>query len=262
MVCADDPGALTLADAARSRGVDVRLYGTNPVSDLMVSDVQLDPRGSTSTVSWRGQPLGSLNLRIPGLHNVINAAGALAAGIGLGLDPTALIEGMASFAGTRRRFEPKGSFGGVEVFDDYAHHPTEITATLTAARRLAGDGHLVVCFQPHRYSRTEAFREEFGRALAVADRLVVMEVYAAGEDPIPGAGGLAVAEAARRAGARDVQFVGSWSAVTPYLHSVVRPGDTVMTMGAGDVTLIGPLLLDSLRETGGATLTSDTSDSL
>jgi len=162
-----------------------------------------------------------------------------------------LIEGLGSFTGTRRRFEPKGGADGVSVYDDYAHHPTEITATLLAARALVGEGRLVVVFQPHRYSRTAAFLATFGSSLAVADELIVMEVYPAGEDPIPGASGGAVADAAVAAGARSVGFIPSWSAVAPALLQILQSGDVLMTLGAGDVTLIGPEVVSGLGQRRG-----------
>jgi UDP-N-acetylmuramate--alanine ligase len=176
---------------------------------------------------------------------VLNAAAALAAGMRLGLPDVVLREGLGGFTGTRRRFELKGTAGGVRVFDDYAHHPTEIRAVLLAAREVAGPGRLVVAFQPHRYSRTAAFREQFGAALSLADEVVVMEVYAAGEDPVPGASGVGVAAAVGLPAGR-VQFEPSWSAVAGRLAERARPGDVVLTLGAGDVTMIGPETLAAL----------------
>jgi UDP-N-acetylmuramate--alanine ligase len=180
-----------------------------------------------------------LQLRLPGRHHAANAAAALSAGLGLGLPWPDLRDGLASFAGTRRRFEPKGGGRGVRVFDDYAHHPTEIRATLTAARQVVGAGRLVVAFQPHRYSRTAAFRQEFGQALALADDVTVLEVYAAGEAPVPGASGASVA-AAVPLPPDQVRFEPSWSAVAALLADRARPGDLVLTLGAGDITMIGP----------------------
>ena len=159
-----------------------------------------------------------------------------------------LRDGLAGFTGTRRRFEPKGTGRGVRVFDDYAHHPTEIRATLTAARHVVGEGRLVVAFQPHRYSRTAAFRQEFGQALALADEVVVLEVYPAGEDPVPGASGASVAAAVPLPPER-VSFEPSWSAVAAELVERASPGDLVLTLGAGDVTMIGPEVVALLQQT-------------
>jgi UDP-N-acetylmuramate--alanine ligase len=189
-----------------------------------------------------------MDLRLPGRHNALNGAAALTAGLGLGLPWADLRDGLAGFAGTRRRFEPKGAGRGIRVFDDYAHHPTEVRATLTAARQVVGEGRLVVAFQPHRYSRTAAFRAEFGQALALADEVVVLEVYPAGEDPLPGASGASVAAAVPLPPERVV-FEPSWSAVAARLVERAHPGDLVLTLGAGDVTMIGPEVVALLQRT-------------
>jgi UDP-N-acetylmuramate--alanine ligase len=149
-----------------------------------------------------------------------------------------------------RRFELKGVVAGVRVYDDYAHHPTEVTAQLKAARAVAGDGRLVVAFQPHLYSRTQEFAAGFGEALGLADEVVVMDVYGAREDPVPGVTGAMVADAVPLPSAQVV-FEPSWSAAAPALASRARPGDLVMTMGAGDVSMVGPEVLAALR--GGST---------
>jgi UDP-N-acetylmuramate--alanine ligase len=183
-----------------------------------------------------------------------NSAAALLAGLELGLPAAGLVEGLARFGGVHRRFELKGVAGGVRVYDDYAHHPTEVAAQLRAARAVAGDGRLVVAFQPHLYSRTREFADGFGRALGLADEVVVMEVYGAREDPVPGVTGAMVAEAVPLPADR-VHFEPSWSAAAPALARRARPGDLVMTMGAGDVSMVGPEVLAALR--GGAPLDAD-----
>ena len=251
VVCADDAGGRRLIDRARASGINVCTYGEVDDSDMRITDVTLQGRTAAFEAIWHGVRVGRVELQIPGRHNVANAAAALAAGLSLGCAPAGLIEGLSQFTGTRRRFEPKGTVAGVRIFDDYAHHPTEIRATLLAAREVVASephGRLVVVFQPHRYSRTQAFMDEFGAALAAADELVVMEVYPAGEDPIPGAGGAAVAQSAQDHGLTTAEFIGSWSAVAPALVERIRPGDVVMTLGAGDVTLIGPEVLTGLQE--------------
>ncbi len=179
---------------------------------------------------------------MPGRHLALNSAGALLTGIGLGLPEALLIEGLGGYTGVRRRMELKGSIGGIRVYDDYAHHPTELTAQLVAAREVAGSGRVVVAFQPHRYSRTLAFAEAFGTALGLADVVVVMEVYAAGEEPIPGATGASVA-AAVPLPPEQVVFEPSWTAVPALLAERAQHGDLVLTLGAGDVTAIGPEVL-------------------
>ena len=156
-------------------------------------------------------------------------------------------EGLASFTGTQRRFELRGQVDGIRVYDDYAHHPTEVEATLRAAREVAGEGRVVVAFQSHRYTRTAVFAREFGEALGLADEVIVLEVYSAGEQPIAGASGEVIA-AAVPLPAGSVHFEPSWSHVPQAVVARVRPGDVVMTMGAGDVTLVGPAFVEAKRE--------------
>jgi UDP-N-acetylmuramate--alanine ligase len=245
--CADDAGAARLADSARADGVDVRTYGVTEEADLRLADLVTAGLGSSFEPVLLGRRLGRVELRLPGRHNALNAAAALATGVGLGFPVERLREGLASFTGTRRRFEHKGTQGGVRVFDSYAHHPTELAADLVAAREVAGRGRVVVVFQPHLYSRTRFFAEDFGRALGLADEVVVMDVYAAREDPEPGVTGALVASAVPLPAAQVV-FEPSWSAVAAHLASRARPGDVVLTCGAGDVTMIGPEVLDLLAE--------------
>jgi len=241
VTCADDEGAARLARAAAAGGLTVHTYGEGAAADVRLERLRLDGTGSAFDVVARGRRLGPVRLRIPGRHNALNATAALVAGMELGLPEGVLRDGLAGFTGTRRRFELKGDVGGVRVFDDYAHHPTEIVAVLRAARSLVGTGRLVVAFQPHRYTRTAAFRAEFGAALALADEVVVLEVYPAGEDPVPGASGAGVAAAVPLA--EHVVFEPSWSAVAGRLAALATPGDVVLTLGAGDVTMIGPEVL-------------------
>jgi UDP-N-acetylmuramate--alanine ligase len=208
VVCADDPGA------ARLRGVDT---------------------------------LGRVRIQVPGEHMALNSAAALLAGLELGLPAPELIEGLGRFGGVHRRFELKGIVDGVRVYDDYAHHPTEVTAQLKAARAVVGGGRLVVAFQPHLYSRTLEFAEGFGAALGLADEVVVMDVYGAREDPVPGVTGALVADVVPLPPGR-VLFEPSWSAAAPALAERARPGDLVLTMGAGDVSMVGPEVLEALRD--------------
>ena len=242
VTCADDPGARRLAGHARSLGLDVRTYGTAEDADLRL--IGLTVSGTTSRYEpvLRGRRLPPVALAVPGRHIALNSAAALLTGVGLGLPEHRLVEGLAGFSGVRRRMELKGTVAGVRVYDDYAHHPTELVAQLTAAREVAGRGRLVVAFQPHRYSRTLAFAAEFGAALALADDVVVMEVYAAGEDPVPGATGASVAAAVPLPSER-VLFEPSWTAVPGRLADRAQPGDLVLTLGAGDVTAVGPEVL-------------------
>jgi len=253
VVCADDPGSRALGERSRAEGRRVLTYGVSQGADLRVDHLLAAGPTSTWDAVWRGRRLGAVTVRVPGRHNVLNSAAVLAVALELGFPFADARTGIERFVGTRRRFEAKGTAYGVRVFDDYAHHPTEIAATLAAARAVAGEGRLVVAFQPHRYSRTEVFRADFGRALAAADEVVVMEVYSAGEDPIPGASGAAVAAAVPLPD-EQVCFEPSWSSVPARLAERARPGDLVLTLGAGDVTMLGPEVVELLREreAGGA----------
>ncbi len=242
VLCADDPGTRRLATWARERGVDVRTYGTDDDADLRLSALTVSGTTSRYQPVLRGRRLPPVVLAVPGRHLALNSGAALLMAAGLGLDPATVVAGLAGFTGVRRRMELKGRVDGVRVYDDYAHHPTELVAQLTAAREVAGGGRLVVAFQPHRYSRTLAFATEFGQALGLADEVVVMEVYSAGEAPVPGATGATVA-AAVPLPAEHVVFEPSWSAVPGHLAGRAQPGDLVLTLGAGDVTAIGPEVL-------------------
>ena len=242
VVCADDEGALWAAKAARC---PVRTYGTSADADLRIENVELVAAGSRFDVVDGDVRLSDIRLSVPGLHNVRNAAAALAAGMGLGLAGSELRVGLAHYAGVRRRFDFRGSAAGVRVYDDYAHHPTEITATLEAARVVAGGGRLVVAFQPHRYSRTATLATELGAALGAADEVVVLEVYGAGEDPLVGVSGLTVAAAVPLPSGR-VAFEPSFAAVAAAVAERARSGDLVLTLGAGDVTLLAPEVLRAL----------------
>jgi len=244
VLCLDDPGAARLADVPTK--ARVRTYGTAPEADLRLVDVDVAGDGTSYTAVLDGTELGRVRIRVPGEHMARNSAAALLAGLELGLPAEGLIEGLGRFGGVHRRFELKGVVGGVRVYDDYAHHPTEVRAQLAAARAVAGDGRLVVAFQPHLYSRTREFADGFGDALGLADEVVVMDVYGAREDPVPGVTGALVAAAVPLPSAQVV-FEPSWSAVAGHLADRARPGDVVLTCGAGDVTMIGPEVLARLE---------------
>jgi len=244
VICADDPGAARLLSApARTR---VRSYGRDPKADLVLTDLTVGPEGTSYTAVVDGCDLGRVSIQLPGEHMALNSAAALLAGLELGLPADGLIDGLARFGGVHRRFELKGVVAGVRVYDDYAHHPTEVSAQLRAARAVVGAGRLVVAFQPHLYSRTREFAEGFGLALGLADDVVVMDVYGAREDPVPGVTGALVADAVPLPPGR-VLFEPSWSAAAPALAARARPGDLVVTMGAGDVSMVGPEVLEALQ---------------
>jgi UDP-N-acetylmuramate--alanine ligase len=247
VICADDPGARRVADRARAEGVTVITYGQSADADLRIVDPAARDRGWTFGVVDRGVREGSVSLQVPGLHNALNASAALAVASVLGLSSSEAADGLAAFTGTQRRFELRGQVGGTRVYDDYAHHPTEVEATLRAAREVAGDARVVVAFQSHRYSRTAVFAREFGTALGLADEVIVLEVYSAGEQPIAGASGEVIA-AAVPLDAGHVHYEPSWSRVPEVVVARVRPGDVVMTMGAGDVGMLAPRIVELLRE--------------
>jgi UDP-N-acetylmuramate--alanine ligase len=247
VTCVDDDGAAALAAQARSRGLAVVGVGESAEADLRAESVRFEGSTSTFEVVDRGRRLGEITLRIPGRHYVLDAMAALAAGLRLGFGFADLKRGLESFTGTRRRMELKGEVEGIRVYDSYAHHPNEIVGDLQAARSLAGEGRVVVAFQPHLVSRTRIFGAQMGEALGAADEVVVMDVYVAREDPEPGVNGAMVASHVPLPAAQVV-FEPSWQATPQRLVERARPGDVILTLGAGDVTLVGPEVLTLLAE--------------
>ena len=242
----DDPGAAALAAEATGRGIDVVTVGESPDASLRAVDLSFDGPMSAFDVVRDGQQLGTVTLRIPGRHYVLDAMAALAAGLRLGQPFDRLRAGLEAFTGTRRRMERKGEAAGVRVYDSYAHHPNEIAGDLQAARSLAGDGRVVVAFQPHLVSRTRIFGTAMGEALGAADVVVVMDVYVAREDPEAGIDGALVARHVPLP-ADSVHVVPEWGDTARRLVELARPGDLVLTLGAGDVTEIGPQVLALLE---------------
>jgi UDP-N-acetylmuramate--alanine ligase len=239
--CADDAGSLALGRLKNSY-LSIS-YGENADSDLHIDQVELAAKGSRARALWKGKSIGHLELNVPGRHNIDNAAAALAVGLHLGLPIPGLLAGLASFAGTGRRFELKGTVHGIRVIDDYGHHPTEIRVTLDAARLYAGDGRLLVIFQPHRYSRTQAFMSEFASALSLADDVTLLEVYAASEKPIPGVSSEAISQSMTNG-----KYVPNFVDATDSMIEMAKPGDVIMTLGAGDVSSLGPIIVDGLTK--------------
>ena len=258
VTCADDPGAAEVADYARDRGIRVRTYGETTGANYRVSGISVT--GMTTNFSLNGATAESAcgafamgtSIAVPGRHNALNAAAALAVTLELGVTPTAAAEALAGYQGAGRRMEPKGEEGGVRVLDTYAHHPAELAADLAAAREIAAGaasgGRVIALFQPHLYSRTRIFAAEFGAALGLADEAVVLDVYAAREDPEPGVTGALVADVVP-GGARYVPLAAD---VPRAVAAIVKPGDLVLTMGAGDVTRLGPLILAEIAASGGS----------
>ncbi len=248
VLCVDDPGARDLGGTAHERGLRCVTVGEAEDAELRAVDLDLQGGRSAFTVERPGHDPLTVRLQIPGRHYVLDALAALAAGLEVGLDPAALVRGLESFTGTRRRMESKGEAAGVRVYDSYAHHPREIAGDLEAARSLAGEGRVLVCFQPHMVSRTRLLGHEMGGELSAADEVVVLDVYAAREEPDPAVTGALVAAGVTLPS--DVVHVSPERGDVPDLLAArARPGDLVLTLGAGDVTTLGPLVLDALRRT-------------
>ncbi len=269
LTCADDPGAEEVAERLEPLNpARVRRYGESGRADYRLGDVRPHGMAVSLTVSADHSPFGeifvAMTVHVPGHHNAMNAAAAFAAAVELGFAPPRVTAALAGYRGARRRMELKGEAGGVRVLDSYAHHPTELAADLRAARDIitadpgghggvvppgtstAGPGGRVIAiFQPHLYSRTRIFAPEFGAALGLADQAIVLDVYAAREDPEPGVSGALVADAVPGGQAR---FVPDRAQVAPLITRIARPGDLVFTMGAGDVTTLGPQLVEALRK--------------
>jgi UDP-N-acetylmuramate--alanine ligase len=237
VACADDPGVREILPRIKRRVVT---YGESPDAGLMARDVRLEA-GATEFEVWDAAQgrLGAVRLRLPGRHNVWNALAAIAAGRELLIPFETIARALSAFTGVVRRFELKGERSGVLVVDDYAHHPTEIRATLSAARQVYPDRRLVALFQPHLFSRTRDFTDDFGRALAAADVNIVMDVYPSREQPIPGVTGEIVADAARRAGHGSVIYAHEKKGVVDTLERTLTAGDLLVTLGAGDVVKFG-----------------------
>ncbi|MPV39192.1 UDP-N-acetylmuramate--L-alanine ligase [Georgenia subflava] len=257
VACADDDGARDLVHHAVAAGTRVVTYGAGDAPAGVEAHARPTPTSMTghgSRAHVRRTGAGGvleadLELRVGGAHMLLNAVGAWCAGLELGVGPAEMAAALGEFTGTGRRFEPRGEAAGVRVVDDYAHHPTEVAATLATARLEAGEGRVLVVFQPHLYSRTQSFADAFAAALAAADRAVVTDVYAAREDPVPGVDGSLITRAMAAHGAGErATYVADRLAAARVVADLAEPGDLVMTVGAGDVTELGDLILDRLRE--------------
>ena len=243
VLCGDDAGASRLRAPSTA---EVIRYGIHsPDARLLAVDVRNEGGGSLFEVEYDDEMLGEIELFVPGLHNVLNALAAIASGLALGVTVDAMRPGLASFRGVERRFQRLGVASGVEVVDDYAHHPTEIKATLAAARTAFPARRIVAAFQPHLYSRTRDFAREFGEALAAADSVFVADIYPAREQPIPGVTAAMIVDSTRAAGG-TVSWQGARGSLAAELARTVRAGDVVLTIGAGDITKTGPELLEAL----------------
>ncbi|MFE2580844.1 UDP-N-acetylmuramate--L-alanine ligase [Streptomyces sp. NPDC059378] len=244
VVSADHEGARELTRRVTADGVRVVTYGEAEDADVRILSVLPQGLRSEVTVLLDGQEI-TFTVSVPGRHYASNAVAALAAGVALGVPVSELAPALAAYTGVKRRLQLKGEAAGVQVVDSYAHHPTEMTADLEAMRAAVGDARILVVFQPHLFSRTQELGKEMGQALALADASVVLDIYPAREDPIPGVTSELIIEAARAAGA-DVTAVHDKAGVPEVVAGMAGPGDLVLTMGAGDVTDLGPQILDRL----------------
>ena len=242
VMCADDPGALHSLSLAGRAALS---YGVTPGSDAVLTVRDARAARASGTLEIGGERV-ELRLGVPGAHNLLNAAGAVLAATLAGVEPSDAVRALRSYRGVRRRFEFRGVAGGAEFFDDYAHHPTEIAATLRAARN--GHGRILAVFQPHRYSRTRALWRDLGQSLADADLVIVTEIYGAGEEPLPGVTGKLVVEALAEAEpAKRILYLPHRPDVVRFLASEVRSGDLVLTLGAGDITTIPDEAIERVR---------------
>ena len=255
VVCSDDPGAAALAERSAAMGVRVLRYGSDPAAELAGRLVSWEQHGTGAVaeihLAGEAQPR-AMRLAVPGRHMALNALAALLAALEAGAPAEQVLDALAGFEGVRRRFELVGTANGVRVFDDYAHHPTEVRAALTALRDVArqdaggrpgAGGRSIVVFQPHLYSRTKAFAREFAAALDSSDQVFVLDVYAAREQPLAGVSGATIAEHV----SVPVRYMPDFSAVAAEVAAAARPGDVVVTMGAGDVTMLAPEIVGALR---------------
>jgi UDP-N-acetylmuramate--alanine ligase len=247
VISADDPGAASLTERLRARadGPEVVTFGETAAADVRISAVALAGSGSAFALHRDGRG-GPVTLGVPGHYNVLNAAAAYAVTTWLGADEAEVRRQLSAYGGTYRRFQHIGTVNGVRVYDDYAHHPTEVRNTLIAARTAAGDGRVVVCYQPHLYTRTRDFWPQLAEALEQADQAIVMDVCGDREDPLPGIDGALVARAVRP-GTAEVTYQPVWDEAAPTVAGIARPGDLVITVGCGDVTKVAPLIVGQLE---------------
>jgi UDP-N-acetylmuramate--alanine ligase len=246
VISSDDPGAVRVGEALASRTNGekrILTFGTDAAADVRVHSIVADGPVAFS-LAWGGVDYAA-RLRVPGVHNALNAAGAFAVLVGLGFEPGAVIAGIELFGGTERRFELHGVVRGVSVYDDYAHHPTEVAAALSAARSVVGAGRIIAIHQPHLYSRTQLMAGDFARVYEeLADRTIVLDVFGAREDPVPGVTGALVSE--RFADPSRVDYLPDWQAAADRAAEIARDGDIIMTLSCGDVYRIVPQVLGSL----------------
>jgi UDP-N-acetylmuramate--alanine ligase len=243
VICMEDANVQQIFPEIRRRTVS---YGRSAQVDLQIGNVALSRDGSTFTVSRREQDLGEFHVAVPGIHNVLNATAAIGVGLEIEVPLEQIRQGLAAFTGVDRRFSVRGMVNGITVVDDYGHHPTEVIATLAAAR-LTTDGEIHVLFQPHRYTRTKHLLDEFGTAFHGADHLYLLDIYAASEAELAGVSSTALLDRVRAHGHRSAQYVGDLESGVFALAAAAKPGDLVITLGAGNVSQAADKLLERLR---------------
>jgi UDP-N-acetylmuramate--alanine ligase len=249
VACNDDPLLRRLLPQVQRR---VITYGTRRGSDFLTRPGAIEPQPgehrplSHFTVAYRSKPLGGFVLHVPGAHNILNATAAIAVGVGLDIPVESIRTALENFRGVDRRFQLRGKVDGVSVIDDYGHHPTEIQATLAAAKQ-CGFGKIHVIFQPHRYTRTQALMEDFVHAFDDADSLYILDIYAASERPIEGVNAAALAARVGEGGGVNARYVPSFAQAVDLISGEARDGDMILTLGAGNVSQLGPMILESLQ---------------
>ncbi len=242
ILCIDDENVQRIMPDIRRRVVT---YGTTPQADLMIRNVGMGKSSTSFDIYRRDENLGRFEVHVTGAHNVLNATAAIAVSLELGLEPARIAEGLAAFRGVDRRFQSKGEVAGVTVIDDYGHHPTEVRATLNAARQRQF-AKIHVLFQPHRYTRTQILMDDFARSFFDADSVTVLDIYAASEAPIEGVNSAALIEKMLASGQRDVEFAPSFEAAAVALAAKARAGEMILTLGAGSVSQAGDMILAEL----------------
>ncbi|MGE5809850.1 MAG: UDP-N-acetylmuramate--L-alanine ligase [Nitrospirota bacterium] len=243
ILCLDQPHIQALIPKVEKR---YQTYGMSTQADYQARDLSLRALGSTFRVMYHAEDLGHFELSVPGVHNICNGLAAIAVARELDIDLEVIRKALREFSGVQRRFQIKGEAGGIIVVDDYGHHPTEVRATLAAAAR-GLERRVVVVFQPHRYTRTQHLLKEFFTAFNQADKLIIMDIYAAGEKPIPGISGQALYEGIKKFGHKDVTFIPEREKIVEHLLGSLRRGDLMITLGAGDVWKIGEEVVKRLE---------------
>ena len=243
ILCLDDPNLQSIIPELERR---IITYGFSAQSDLFAREFAFDEFRSSSVLFAKGKELGALKLQVPGMHNILNAMAAAAVGLDLDIPPRTILQALESYTGTGRRFEFHKTVGGVMIIEDYAHHPTEIRATLEAAKR-GWPRRVVAIFQPHRYTRLAKLMAEFATAFNQADVLVLTEIYPAGEDPIPGVTGRALYEEVRQFGHKQVFFEPDLKKIAAALQKILAPGDIVLVLGAGNINRTIPDIISRLE---------------